>query len=95
MTKIDYGLGVLLLAVIAPVVIFPGAHWSVIAMLSLAALIFVVFVVPTPKERCKRCGHYFRRNIVDRYIQRNKVNKCSDCLTARRSDPSSTTGVAV
>jgi len=94
MNKLDYALGALLLAVIAPVLIFPGAHWLVITTLSLAALVFVFFVLPTPKERCKRCGYYFRRNIFDRFVQRNKVNKCSACLAAERPASPGTTGIA-
>ncbi len=89
MNKIDFSLGALLLVVIAPIATFPGAHWSVITLLSLAAAIFILFVVPAPRERCKRCGHYFKRTIFDRYIQRQKVKKCEDCHVSQPSDASS------
>lgn len=94
MNRTDYALGILLAAAIAPVAIFPGAHWFVIACLILAAAVFVFFVVPAPRERCKRCGHYFNRTIYNRYLKRVKVRQCGDCQAVTQSDVSARDSIA-
>lgn len=95
MNKSDYALGILLALAIAPVAIFPGAHWSVIVCLAMAAIVFIFFVIPAPRERCKRCGHYFSRSIFSRYLKRVKMRKCSDCEAAPQTDAHAQDGIAV
>ncbi len=76
----DKLLGVLLALIILFFIWFPGAHVSVLIMISIATITYGLFVVRTGKLRCKKCGHFFQLNVFEKYLSKTDTKKCGDCL---------------
>ncbi len=94
MSKFDYFLGALLSIFGLFLILGPSTHWSVATLFLLAITVFVLFIVRLKKERCKHCGHYFQRNIMDRYLIEKNSKKCSNCQTSAFRDDQPNGGMA-